>query len=110
VGTLEHDLLDEPDPEKDLSVDYSHGTPDIAERLRCKRRTKKADEREDGSHCHGQPKECRKRNIECAGHRKPDDHPSQEAETRGQESDRKSICNLRRVNRSGIASLSHMIS
>ncbi|MCP5093604.1 MAG: hypothetical protein GY949_22105 [Gammaproteobacteria bacterium] len=74
MGTLDHDLFDEPDPEKDLSVDHTHGIPDIAERLGCKGRTKKADEGEGCSQDHGQPKEDRKRNIERAGHRKPDDH------------------------------------
>lgn len=31
VGTLDHELFDQPDPEKDLSTDYTHGIPDVPE-------------------------------------------------------------------------------
>lgn len=56
MGTLDHDLFDEPDPVKDLSVDYTHGIPDIPERPGSKGRAEETDEGEGCSQDHRQPK------------------------------------------------------
>lgn len=52
VRALDHDLFDEPDPEKELSIDYTYDIPDIPERPGRKDRTGKTDEGEDGSEDH----------------------------------------------------------